>query len=553
MKKKFMAALLTVAVVAAVFSGCGSSSGSSASTDTSSDEKVEEAVAEADTAVEAAGEQTDAGDPKYGGVVRIGTHLVTPAPGYTPENTTNASLMYLNIAYESMIEYGADGSLQPRLATSWETDPEEPSITWTLREGVQFADGTDFNAEAVKRNIEEYQSCNRNETANVASCEIIDDHTIKMVLDHWDSSTLESVGWFVYYMSPDALEDVDSLRTASCGTGPFQVSDFNINVSVKYTKNENYWQEGKPYLDGVEVYIVEETTTRATAFEAGEYDIVRMNDLTLSQDINAIGENNFGKIIMEQNQTGQGLIMTGLIPNSADENSPFADSRVRLAMACAIDVDSLIDAFGYGMLTSTDQWAAPTAVTYNTELNAVHYDPEHAKELLAEAGYPDGFDTVLTTNPGNSDIFTAAANMLDEVGIRCRVDLVDESAQVNLYSTGTWEGIMGHYASIAPDLGLYMGRHLDTTGAFYAKGIQHPDEEMTLLQEIRTAATDEEKIDYEHQMQAQLYDFETGSALFGRPLFIQNEPVFKYDYVVDDHMSVYNFSSWTPADCWINK
>lgn len=509
-------------------------------------EETEETAAE-ETAAEETAEETTEGEAVYGGTLRYASHIVTSTPGYTPENTNNASLIYLNTAYESLTYYNEAGEIVPRLATEWVVDAEEPSITWTLREGVKFADGTDFNAEAVKVNIEEYQECQRNETANVASCEVIDDYTIKMVLNQWDSSTLESVGFFVYYMSPAAMEDIDTLRNTSCGTGPFQVTEFEPGVSVKYAKNENYWQEGKPYLDGVEIYVVDEPTTRASAFEAGEYDIILMNNLTVANDL--IQKDTY---VLETNENGQGLVMTGLIPNSAVEG-PFQDPLVRRAMCYAIDTEALAEAFGYGLLTTLNQWAAPGMITYDEELNGITYDPEKAKELLAEAGYPDGFDTTLTTDAGNKDYFTAAANMLSEVGIRCTVNLVDESAQVNLYSTGTWEGIMGHFASIAPDLGLYMGRHLDENGAFYANGIQHPEDHMELLQKIRTAPTDEEKIAAEYEMQELIYDADNGSALFGQPLFVQNEPILKWDYVKDDGRSINHVASWNIADCWLDK
>lgn len=90
--------------------------------------------------------------------------------GAAPECSNNASLIFLTTAYESLVTYAEDGSLAPMLATEWETNAEEPSITWTLREGVTFADGTPFNAEAVKVNIEEYQKSERNETANITEC-----------------------------------------------------------------------------------------------------------------------------------------------------------------------------------------------------------------------------------------------------------------------------------------------------------------------------------------------------------------------------------------------
>lgn len=558
MKKKLVSVLLAACLVTGLLAGCGSSGSDAGTQDTATEEAgteaSEEPAAEEQSEVAAAMEEAtveeapvDAGEAKYGGVLRYASHNTTSTPGYTPECTTNASLIFLTTAYESLVTYADDGSLAPFLATEWEVDAEEPSITWTLREGVQFADGTPFNAEAVKVNIEEYQKSERNETANVKSCEVIDDTHIKMILNSWNSSTVESVGFFVYYMSPEALNNMDSLRNSSCGTGPFQVVSFEPGVSVKYAKNENYWQEGRPYLDGVEIYIVDEPTTRSSAFQAGEYDIILMNNLTVASEL--LGT---GKFVVEQNKTGQGLVMTGLIPNSA-EDGPFADPKVRQAMCYALDVEALCEAFGYGLLTPLDQWASPDAVTYDTSLECFSYNPDKARELLAEAGYPDGFDTTLTTDAGNSDMFTAAANMLSDVGIRCEINLVDESAQVNLYSTGTWTGIMGHFASISPDLGLYLGRHLDLNAAFYTKGIQHPDEAMDLLEAIRVAPTEEEKIKLEHEMQKLIYSAEDGIALFGRPLFIQNEPIFKYDYVKNDYRKVYHVATWSLADCWLDK
>lgn len=488
--------------------------------------------------------QPEAGEPQYGGTLKIATPWSTTSPGYTPENTSNASLTLLVPAYESLLTYNEEGELETLLADSYETNPEEPSITWKLKSGITFADGTPFNADAVKVNIEEYQKTGRSEVGGIDHCEVIDDTTVKMVLTNWNSAMVESVGFFVLYMSPTALKDVDSLRTTSCGTGPFQVSEYNPGVVTKFTKNENYWQEGKPYLDSVEMYTVNENTTMSSAFQAGEYDIVHLSDLTIGQQLMSNQD-----YIFERNTNGQGLVSTGLIPNSADENSPFADVRVRQAMCYAIDEDALVDAFGYGLLTTTNQWAAPGSLTYSDDVQGYPYNPEKAKELLEEAGYPDGFDTMITMTAGTKDMFTAAANMLSEVGIRCEINLVDDATQSSLYATG-WEGIMGHFASVAPDLGLYMGRHLGENAAYYGCGIQHPEDAMQMLEDIRTAKTEEEKLDLEHKMQVLIYD---DYALFGKPLFIQLEPNFKHNYVIDDNLSLHHVNIWTPADCWLNK
>ena len=540
MRKKLTAVFLAASMAASVLAGCGGSVNKESSETTT--------AAAAESAADASAAEPPAGDPVYGGTLRYASTVNCTTPGYTPECTANNTLIFLTTAYESLTYYNEIGEIVPKLAEEWTTDASEPSITWTLRSGVKFADGEPFNAEAVKRNIEEYQKCARTEVANVDSCEVIDDTHIKMVLKSWNSSTLESVGFFVYYMSPKALEDVDSLRSTSCGTGPFQVSEFNPGVSVKYKKNENYWQKGKPYLDGVEINTVDEVMTMSSAFEAGEYDMIYMNSWVLVNDLASKG-----LYIQETNTSGQGITMTGLIPNSVKEGSPFADQKVRQAMCYALDVEALCQAFGYGYMVPTNQWAAPGAATYDEKLNGFTYNPEKAKSLLAEAGYPNGFDTTLTTNVANKDIFTAAANMLSEVGINCEINLVDDSAQTNLYTTGTWDGIMGHYAAISPDLGLYMGRHLDHNGAFYAAGILHPQEAMYLLEKIRVASTAEEKIELEYKLQEYMYDADNGQALFGRPIFIQSEQTFKYPYVVDDYRSICHKGTWNIEDCWFNK
>lgn len=364
-------------------------------------------AASGSTASSAASGTAPAGGPKMGGTLRLCYNSPIASPGYTPRASANADLFYLTLSYENLFTYDTEGTLVPKLATAWEVDAEEPSITWTLREGVNFADGEPFNAEAVKRNIEEYQVNNRTEVANIAECQVID--------------------------------------------------------------------------------------------------------------------------------------------------SPWADAKVRRAMCYAIDCDALNAAFLMGAAELTDQWVVPGSVTYNDNINHYTYDPERAKELLAEAGYADGFDTKITTVSAYSDMFTAVANMLAEVGIRCEIQQVDGATQNQIYADGTWEGLMPHYATVSPDLGLYMGRHLDYNGAYYAKGIQHPDKEMQLLEEIRYCMDPDQKHELEKQLQAAIYDAETGSCLFGRPLYVNTFSMYKYNYVTDDHATEAFVSAWDLSTCWLNR
>ena len=169
----------------------------------------------------------------------------------------------------------------------------------------------------------------------------IDDTHIKMVMAEPNSSTLESVGFFVFYVSPKALDNAYSLNDATCGTGPFQLTEFENNAYAIYSKNENYWQEGLPYLDTVEITVVTESSTGYTAFRANEYDMfwIGLTSPTIQQELSS--DSTFVK---EDNRNGMGIATLGLIPNSAID-SLWADAKVRRAMCYAIDCDALNAAF----------------------------------------------------------------------------------------------------------------------------------------------------------------------------------------------------------------
>lgn len=301
-RRNFLKAM-GISATALTLAACGGSSSSTA----------------AGTAGSTAASAVATGEPKAGGTLRLCYSSPIATPGYTPRATGNAAIYYLTLSYESLTSYDAEGNMIPNLATEWDVNTDELSITWTLREGVNFADGEPFNAEAVKRNIEEYQANNRTETANIASCEVIDDTHIKMMMAEPNSSTLESVGFFVYYMSPKALENPSSLDAATCGTGPFQLSEFENNAYAIYTKNENYWKEGLPYLDSVEVTLVTESSTANTAFQANEYDMywVGLANPTILQQLDGAGI-----YVKEDNQNGMGVESLGLIPNSYGFDRP---------------------------------------------------------------------------------------------------------------------------------------------------------------------------------------------------------------------------------------
>ncbi len=549
MKGKVISLVLAAAMAISLFSGCGGSEGTASSDSTLSSGTTQPGETQKEngsTAKDTDGAGTQTGEVKTGGIFKAGTPQEVTKLGYTPDISGNSGIMYLNCAYESLLNYDSDGGLCARLATEWSTDPEAATLTYKLRDGVLFSDGTAFNAEAVKWNIEQYQKVGRTEVVSVDSVECPDDLTVVVHLTEWNSAALESIGFYVYYMSPTAIEEngAEWAQQNTVGTGPFVLDSYEPGGKISYKKNENYWQEGKPYMDGIEFYTITDITTLENSLRAGDIDEIFIATTDLVR--NFVDDPDF---VVTENTNGVGAETEGFIPSSYDENSPFYDARVRQAMCYAIDSEALVNSLYYGMGTLTNQWAVPGSITYNPDVTGYDYNPEKAKELLAEAGYADGFDTVIYGHQGQDSILAAVADMLTQVGIRTEVQIGDSAMMSDKMSNG-WDGIMVHNATVSPDLGLYMGRHLDPNGAFYAKGIQHPQDCIDLLNEIRTAKDDETKISLEFELQKKIYD---EYALFGKIIRVAPARAVKAPYVIDDNYRIYHTGSWTPENAWLNK
>ena len=309
-------------------------------------------------------------------------------------------------------------------------------------------------------------------------------------------------------MSPTAVKanGEEWAKNNPVGTGPFKLSEWKGDVGAEFVKNEDYWKEGLPYLDGIDWNLIQDINTATTSLRSGEVDLLSLITPLQLKMLDADGS-----FERETNKNGIGVTSVGVIPSSANTDSPFNDVKVRQALCHAIDRESLVNALGFGYSQTTNQWAAPAAKTYNPDVEGYPYNPEKAKELLAEAGYPDGFDTVIYAYAGD-DYHPAVAQMLEKVGIRAKLDLVD-FAKLNTMMLEGWEGLTYHWASVGPDLGLYMGRHLDPNGAFFAKGILHPKDTLDLLEKIRTAKNEETKLKYSFELQKLIYD---KYALFGK-------------------------------------
>jgi peptide/nickel transport system substrate-binding protein/glutathione transport system substrate-binding protein len=333
---------------------------------------------------EAASAQT----PRKGGTLR----LVMPFNPASVDPMTGRNLPDFNVlyaVYDALIDFEPRTlELKPGLARSWQfTNPT--TLVLELVDGVKFHDGTPFNGEAVKINLERFKSDPRsNVKADLVTLERVEVNSPTRVTLHLNrpnaglpTMLTNRIGCIV---SPQLLKEKGpNIDRVASGTGPFKLVEWQDNASFRLVRNDNYWKPGLPHLDGINIRIINELNTVVRTVVAGEADLAI--NLQVPQKLIA---DRSGNVIA---QASPSLIFWGAFLNYA--KPPLNDVRVRQAMNYALDRDELnrVLVSGLAQVSSgvlpKEHWACdPATQNYYT------HDVAKAKKLLAEAGYPNGVD-----------------------------------------------------------------------------------------------------------------------------------------------------------------
>ena len=372
--------------------------------------------------------------PQYGGILRMISINSPLTIGYPPELTVD--YIWTQPWMEGLLRKDMMGRPLPWLATSWEIPSDGKSLTLGLRKGVKFHDGTDFNSQAVKYNLEITKAA-RPELKLMNSIDIIDEYTLKLNLSTWNNALLEMLmqtsGCMV---SPTAIakNGKEWARANEVATGPFKVKSFQRDVSLKLERFEDYWDKGKPYLDGFEYVFIVDPNTAEIFLLKGEAQAMHFTGVP-------------PRVASEIKEKGYEVFHTPaggdfLTFDSVHSDSPFADKRVRQAVEYAIDKASLAKALGYGFSQAAYQMCYPGTMGYNSDLEGRIYNPEKARQLLKEAGYEKGFKTTLNAqNTINQDALVALKRFLNEVGIDANLNRVEYAAYTNYIWEG-WNGLL---------------------------------------------------------------------------------------------------------------
>ncbi|SEE97104.1 ABC transporter substrate-binding protein [Ruania alba] len=336
---------------------------------------------------------------------------------WDPAELPNAEItnIYRHAVYDTLLERSADGrEVIGNLAKTWEYSEGNTLLTMELQDGVTFSDGESLDAEAVKLSFDRTAEKNSNLSA-IESATVIDEHTIEFRLTEPSPTILDILTTKPSIVSPAALEDLTELAVNPVGSGPYLLDRDASTPEVSYTfvRNPDYWNaENSPYLfDEIVMNPMPDIAARLNALRSGQ--------------INAGGVDAASAPAIES--AGLDLYRTpsmyfGLILGDRDGEllPPLADVRVRQAINHAIDRQGLVDSIigGYGRPSS--QMAGPSSPIplYVEELDDRYpYDPDRARELLADAGYPDGFELELPSQGPVSAADPALVELLGAIGI----------------------------------------------------------------------------------------------------------------------------------------
>jgi len=491
------------------------------------------------------GSSNEEDGPQKGGTLRIGMTFPNLNLGYTAGFRNFQDIFASTPALETLIRINESGEWEPFLADNWEVNPDNKTIVFKLKQGIQFHDGAVFNAAAVKANVDQAIEAKQIELSDIVSAEVVDEYTVRLRLANWNSAILDALANYLWIVSPDAIRDLgkEGLEKQPVGTGPFEFVSWEPDVALRYQKFEGYWQEGKPHLDAVEIRYYQDSMTASSSFKANEIDVFFYVPDQLANEMQGTAQ-------IAQLSSGFGAGQEGLIASFKDPSSPFADVRVRKAMGHAIDVEAMIQSIKLGYAIPTNQWGPPAAWSYNPNLKGLPYDPELSKQLLAEAGYPDGFRTTLYATPNEQMLMTAVQGFLANVGIMAEIEMVDSGKMQQITSDGTWDGIVRlSLRGGEPELSLYMTRYFTEKAPRFAKGIVLPEELEPLFDELRLAKDQAEKEKIAHEIQRVVWE----EHVLAIPLWVVTMPSILQNNVHGSGINKLNGSIWTPENAWLEQ
>jgi len=406
--------------------------------------------------------------------------------------------------YNNLVKINENMEVQGDLAESWE-NPDKTTWIFHLREGVMFHNGEEFTAQDAKFTIERLLDPETGAPGawllkEVSSIEVMDKYTLKVITKKAFAPLLSNLARYELSMlNEKAVKEAgEDYAKNPVGTGPFVFEEHYYGDKVIITKFDDYF-EGPAGVDKVIYRAIPEDATRVVEMESGGLDIIYNLP---PQELERLSNNDDLKII---EALGQSTLYMGF--NA--EVKPFDNKKVRQALNYAVDKTAIIDAIFFGKAEPSYGPLSPSIWGFDKSLShAYPYNPQKAKELLAEAGYPDGFQCVMWTDPRTErkSVTELIQAYLSEIGIMAEIQIMEWSTFIPATSKGA-DGmfVLGWTGTGDADGGLYARFHSENIGSSNRHHWGTPELDK-MLEEGRTTVNVEERKEVYNEIQSYIVE-----------------------------------------------
>jgi peptide/nickel transport system substrate-binding protein len=366
----------------------------------------------------------------YGGVLRIlapnGPQMMSYVPMMGPGDHANIFPAGERLV-DTTKERQTTSGIEPVLAEKVDEDAKNLKITWHIRKGIKFHDGSDLDADVVRWNFQQIiDGKTLPYSKYLKDMKVTDKYTLVMDLTEYSNQLVPSWGWWPIITSKAAWDKASGgdlekgkewARDHIVGTGPFMLKEYKRDDHLTWVKNPNYWRKGRPYLDGIEVKFIPDPVTATQMMQAKQADVWGAP----AREQADLLKKGFKK------QSSWPALGMAIWINTANPKSKWQDKRLREAVEYALDKDAITKAIGFGQYKPLKSLPPPGEWGYDPNYNPRPYNPEKAKQLLKEAGYPNGLKAkLLVLNDKDSqDQGTALKQYLDAAGFQIDLDVAD--------------------------------------------------------------------------------------------------------------------------------
>ncbi|MCY3618393.1 MAG: ABC transporter substrate-binding protein [Acidimicrobiaceae bacterium] len=341
--------------------------------------------------------------------------------------------------FDSLITFSYEGDFIPLLASEFAFTSDTTLEFW-LREGITFHNGETFDARSVTTSVARMQDEDEGSHlirnfASIVEVEVVNDYHVIMHLSGPDAQLLHALTRLPM-VPPDHYAAVGQAEFAQnpIGSGPFKFVEYVIDSHTIFEANPDYWDgspKGKPLVAEVVMRVIPEPTTRVSELVTGGVDLIAAVPLDQRSVVTDAGMTNIsyadGRVAVARiNSSNIGVSAEAAEGEAARGFEALTDVRVRQALNYAVDRQTIIDALLGGTATPLGQPFVPGGFGYNPDNEAYPYDPDRARELLAEAGYGDGLNIKLTAqNTILSDVLTALVDYFADVGVTAELEVIE--------------------------------------------------------------------------------------------------------------------------------